>query len=69
MPFHPGSRLVRRRCAGAWGPGVVIGLVAALAVLIVIAAVWDPCPDGFERRCGTVAAGKLVGHACECVEA
>ena len=68
MPFHPRSRLVRRGHAGSAGPLVIAGLALVLGLLIVLTMVWDPCPDGTERRCGTVGTGKLVGHACECVE-
>jgi hypothetical protein len=68
MPFYPRSRLVRRGNAGNAGPLVIIGLVMLLGVLIVLTVVWNPCPGGTERRCGTVGTGKLIGHACECGE-
>ena len=49
---------------------IVLGLMLAVVVLgLVVAAIYDPCPAGFERECGTVVFGKLIGHNCECTPA
>ena len=49
---------------------IVIGLMLLVVVLgLLITAVYDPCPEGFERDCGTVVFGKLIGHNCECTPA
>ena len=37
--------------------------------LMLLVLVYDPCPEGFERDCGTVVFGKLIGHHCECTPA
>lgn len=46
---------------------IVIGLMLAVVVVgLVMATIYDPCPQGFVRECGTVVFGKLIGHNCEC---
>jgi len=50
-------------------PWVFVALLGVVVVGLLLVLIYDPCPEGFVRKCGTAIFGKLIGHACECTPA